>query len=201
MRRFTSRIATTFSHDLHVSGTPPAFVLSQDQTLHYSSVYPPFETRLTRHGTAGLTAIKSKKSVGHRVHFLDPRRRLRHALLFSFQRPAKALFGAKGNSTARSEPLSTGLVRISGEVSTGWRRKAPPSENSSRHTHTSKALTKNNPSRALPLRVRFPRLYPRTTICRATTLSVGSGIPLRKHCVGATGFADNAGQGKSRCDE
>ena len=32
-RRFTRRIAPTFSHDLHVSGTPPAFVLSQDQTL------------------------------------------------------------------------------------------------------------------------------------------------------------------------
>ena len=72
VRRFTSRIATTFSHDLHVSGTPPAFVLSQDQTLHYSSVYPPFETRLTRHGTAGLTAIKSKKSVGHQVHSWTP---------------------------------------------------------------------------------------------------------------------------------
>ena len=38
VRRFTRRIAPTFSHDLHVSGTPPAFVLSQDQTLHVSSV-------------------------------------------------------------------------------------------------------------------------------------------------------------------
>ena len=37
VRRFTSRVAPTFSHDLHVSGTPPAFVLSQDQTLHVSS--------------------------------------------------------------------------------------------------------------------------------------------------------------------
>ena len=33
VRRFTRRVAPTFSHDLHVSGTPPAFVLSQDQTL------------------------------------------------------------------------------------------------------------------------------------------------------------------------
>ena len=104
VRRFTRRVAPTFSHDLHVSGTPPAFVLSQDQTLHYSSVYPPFETRLTRHGTAGLTAIKSKKSVGHRVHSWTPRRRLRHALLFSFQRPAKPFLGRK--ETVSLDPSS-----------------------------------------------------------------------------------------------
>ena len=33
LRRFTQDIATFFSRDLHVLGTPPAFVLSQDQTL------------------------------------------------------------------------------------------------------------------------------------------------------------------------
>ena len=33
LRRFTQDIATLFSLDLHVLGTPPAFVLSQDQTL------------------------------------------------------------------------------------------------------------------------------------------------------------------------
>ena len=33
MRRFTQGIATLFSLDLHVLGTPPALILSQDQTL------------------------------------------------------------------------------------------------------------------------------------------------------------------------
>ena len=46
VRRFTCRVAPTFSHDLHVSGTPPAFVLSQDQTLHVSSFCHPASTRL-----------------------------------------------------------------------------------------------------------------------------------------------------------
>jgi hypothetical protein len=36
LRRFTQDIATSFSQDLHVLGTPPAFVLSQDQTLRCS---------------------------------------------------------------------------------------------------------------------------------------------------------------------
>ena len=33
MRRFTQEPKPLFSLDLHVLGTPPAFVLSQDQTL------------------------------------------------------------------------------------------------------------------------------------------------------------------------
>ena len=35
-----SRIAPAFSFDLHVLGTPPAFVLSQDQTLQLDSKSP-----------------------------------------------------------------------------------------------------------------------------------------------------------------
>ena len=34
VRRFTHLPKEAFSLDLHVLGTPPAFVLSQDQTLH-----------------------------------------------------------------------------------------------------------------------------------------------------------------------
>ena len=34
VRRFTNLPKEAFSLDLHVLGTPPAFVLSQDQTLH-----------------------------------------------------------------------------------------------------------------------------------------------------------------------
>jgi hypothetical protein len=36
VRRFTQRIAPLFSLDLHVLGTPPALILSQDQTLKIS---------------------------------------------------------------------------------------------------------------------------------------------------------------------
>ena len=98
VRRFTIRIATKFSHDLHVSGTPPAFVLSQDQTLHKSSVSPPLRERLNAPATGGLTA-KSKKSDRHQVLPDLPPPNFRHALLFSFQRPAP--LGANGNDIAR----------------------------------------------------------------------------------------------------
>ena len=37
-RRCTHRVAPVFSLDLHVLGTPPTFVLSQDQTLQSAFV-------------------------------------------------------------------------------------------------------------------------------------------------------------------
>ena len=37
-RRCTRRVAPAFSLDLHVLGTPPTFVLSQDQTLQSAFV-------------------------------------------------------------------------------------------------------------------------------------------------------------------
>jgi hypothetical protein len=40
VRRFTRRIAPPFSLDLHVLGAPPAFVLSQDQTLQFELKSP-----------------------------------------------------------------------------------------------------------------------------------------------------------------
>ena len=107
VRRFTSRIAPTFSHDLHVSGTPPAFVLSQDQTLHYSSVYPPFETRLTRQGTGGLTAIKIKEIGRASSPFLDPRRRLGMHYYSVFK--DQPFLRANGNSTLLIRSVSTGI--------------------------------------------------------------------------------------------
>ncbi len=60
VRRFTRRVAPTFSHDLHVSGTPPAFVLSQDQTLHISSSISSGRRGLTRQ-TGGLTANQNQE--------------------------------------------------------------------------------------------------------------------------------------------
>ena len=38
----------TFAHDLHVLSTPPAFILSQDQTLQFGSYST--QARLTRSG-------------------------------------------------------------------------------------------------------------------------------------------------------
>ena len=42
MRRFTRSPKGTFSLDLHVLGTPPAFILSRDQTLVFNLVYTLF---------------------------------------------------------------------------------------------------------------------------------------------------------------
>ena len=39
-RHFTAPVARGFSCDLHVLATPPAFVLSQDQTLHLIIILP-----------------------------------------------------------------------------------------------------------------------------------------------------------------
>ena len=36
MRHFTRETNPPFSFDLHVLGTPPAFILSQDQTLQFN---------------------------------------------------------------------------------------------------------------------------------------------------------------------
>ena len=75
VRRFTRRVAPTFSHDLHVSGTPPAFVLSQDQTLHVSSFCHPDSTRAnvsSRMDRPQLTKNQRNRT-GLDPHF-DPRR-------------------------------------------------------------------------------------------------------------------------------
>ena len=39
-RAIIRRISTGASFDLHVLGTPPAFILSQDQTLMLKRLYP-----------------------------------------------------------------------------------------------------------------------------------------------------------------
>jgi hypothetical protein len=45
VRHFTLPVAQDFSYDLHVLGTPPAFVLSQDQTLQFTSENDPFQRK------------------------------------------------------------------------------------------------------------------------------------------------------------
>ncbi len=104
VRRFTRRVAPTFSHDLHVSGTPPAFVLSQDQTLHVSSLCHPAPTRLTRRA-GGPTAIKQTKETGRAwtSHF-DPRRPIKgmhYYSVFKDRRPQ-----------GQTETISLAWVRV-----------------------------------------------------------------------------------------
>src|SRR5688500_5432607 len=55
VRHFTSNPKTGFSFDLHVLGTPPAFVLSQDQTLQFN---------LTNHRGRSLLLAPSSRLIG-----------------------------------------------------------------------------------------------------------------------------------------
>ncbi len=56
MRRFTREPKPPFSHDLHVLGTPPAFVLSQDQTLQLNLDRPTRPCRADRCARTSETA-------------------------------------------------------------------------------------------------------------------------------------------------
>jgi hypothetical protein len=66
-----------FSLDLHVLGTPPAFVLSQDQTLQLRIRFP--SAFLAHAPATGARATVHSKHCGVRNTFVD--------LLSSFQRP------------------------------------------------------------------------------------------------------------------
>ena len=74
-----------FSLDLHVLSAPPAFVLSQDQTLREGwfaprgKLFPYFEPELKGHAPKGMTGFAS----GPRAGGLDVR------TLLSFQRPRR----------------------------------------------------------------------------------------------------------------
>ena len=83
----------TFSLDLHVLGTPPAFVLSQDQTLQLRDFDPcPALSRGPWHGVLRIVA-NSRNAGPHSVV----------GLLFSFQRPSNCL----GNELPASNPNPT----------------------------------------------------------------------------------------------
>jgi hypothetical protein len=92
VRRFTHGVAPAFSRDLHVLGTPPAFVLSQDQTLQLNSeprrafwrIYPAFglavETRKMNPRVAfgdrgaGFSGAMPPKDLRCYLVFKDPAR-------------------------------------------------------------------------------------------------------------------------------
>jgi hypothetical protein len=65
VRRFTRPLAETFSLDLHVLGTPPAFVLSQDQTLQLS-----LEERRSKTPSLNLGSRPSRLRTGSTVRKL-----------------------------------------------------------------------------------------------------------------------------------
>jgi hypothetical protein len=87
----------TFAHDLHVLSTPPAFILSQDQTLQFRSYSPqPTESALAMISEFTLTSPK-------RVE-LKKNRSLTFPL-FSFQRTgARPSTGAKSNRMSQRIP-------------------------------------------------------------------------------------------------
>ena len=98
VRRFTRRVAPTFSHDLHVSGTPPAFVLSQDQTLHKRLIILFGHVRLT--DVHRKTDRYSNKTIGQACRLLESRRPIKGMHYYSvFKDPS--LLEAKGKTIAR----------------------------------------------------------------------------------------------------
>ena len=72
--------------DLHVLGTPPAFVLSQDQTLHRRSPLDPEGSGRHRRAGSGLATLADMKLAQHgllsvisAIDFYDRRRRTRRS--------------------------------------------------------------------------------------------------------------------------
>ena len=62
---FTSVATGWTSFDLHVLGTPPAFVLSQDQTLHRRSALDPEGSGRHRRAGSGLATLADMKLAQH----------------------------------------------------------------------------------------------------------------------------------------
>jgi hypothetical protein len=80
VRRFTCLPKETFSLDLHVLGTPPAFVLSQDQTLQYLLMSPEgFIDNLELYQGSAFLILAYSVPRNPKV--------TRNSPLFSFQRP------------------------------------------------------------------------------------------------------------------
>src|SRR5262249_40045207 len=123
VRRCTQGVAPLFSLDLHVLGTPPAFVLSQDQTLQLRAGAPTStKGELACHVELQSThptwpARRVALSVRSRLGTFSARKLLaKGALLFSFQRP--------GGSAGRPRLIRPGLriVKTAKELS-----QRPPS--------------------------------------------------------------------------
>ena len=108
VRRFTRRVAPTFSHDLHVSGTPPAFVLSQDQTLHVSSFCHPDSTRANASSRMDRPQLNKPKKPDGLGPTFDPRRPIKGMHYYSVFKDQPD-FEAKLNPTARPRPCQIAM--------------------------------------------------------------------------------------------
>ena len=91
VRRFTHRVAPAFSPDLHVLGTPPAFALSQDQTLQLNT-YAYSTGHSLKKRVSILFFVSTISSIGFLLRLLA------RSLLLSFQRPAPAKSRRKGET-------------------------------------------------------------------------------------------------------
>ena len=70
--RHSSTPEGAFPFDLHVLSTPPAFVLSQDQTLHEKTLKPKFQHNLSQRDKKNLTKKQSKKLAKKQTHKHHP---------------------------------------------------------------------------------------------------------------------------------
>ncbi len=119
MRRCTRHPKVTFSHDLHVLGTPPAFVLSQDQTLQFkpsrvgalarhcpaSRTDPMFGTAATRFAEAHQATAEGNtipRPSHHRV-FLRTRKTARYSAFKERTKPPGSLSRAPEANCAQKE--------------------------------------------------------------------------------------------------
>ena len=115
LRRFTRGPKSLFSLDLHVLGTPPAFVLSQDQTLQLKSWTGETAGSLTRErqsvrgclepqGTANYESDRSRKA--GTLYSVFKEHRLGKRELYSPPRPCQG-----ANEPARSIDQDHGCSR------------------------------------------------------------------------------------------
>jgi hypothetical protein len=114
MHPFAALLAAeaAFAHDLHVLSTPPAFILSQDQTLQFELGYYPSLLR-TR-------AVKNLFCFANlRLRGKSPKLTLVVSLLFSFQRTDSTLCRDR-ELYSSLRPLSRPRRRF---ISTAWRRQ------------------------------------------------------------------------------
>src|SRR5262245_19159357 len=123
VRRCTQGVTPLFSHDLHVLGTPPAFVLRQDQTLqlNWSAAPPEGSEADTSNDAPDLASTKNRAVRTITLGTFSAKLMGKGALLFSFQRPAA--------SAGRRRHIRSATQLVKQRCSCFGRRRgvAPPS--------------------------------------------------------------------------
>ena len=134
VRRFTRSPKGTFSLDLHVLSTPPAFILSQDQTLQLKSLTLPDRVKNRQR----VSFCKERKLVASCHGIRDKKRKKKNVdffLYLVFKEPTHAPSHrpkANSNDMSVSGRLSTGVLLIRDAltltaVPESVQRKTPPS--------------------------------------------------------------------------